>query len=652
LRLHGAPSLYWLTEPPEWRDRLRALRAQIAGVHDPAIAWREAMALAKAPLDFQRTVALDQALQFGLGPDAVRAPSGDRHAVRLAILSTSTTGRLGAAIRVACLRRGLACTLYEPDYGQGLQELNDPQSGLYRFAPTAVLFATDARTAIGGLAPVAQADEAHSERQAFVARLTRAWRRARDAWSCQVIQQTCLPLFPSLLGENEHLLAASPAHFIAQLNADLRLAAGEAGVDILGVDAHAAQDGMAVWHDAALWFGAKQEISATAAPLYGDLVARVVAARRGLSAKGLVLDLDNTIWGGVVGDDGVAGLVLGPGSAAGEAYLSLQAYAKALAARGVVLAVCSKNDEAVARSAFAQHPEMLLRLDDIAWFAANWQDKATNLRAIAKGLNLGLDSLVFVDDNPAERDLVRRELPMVSTPELPEDPALVPQCLADAGYFEAVTVTEEDRARSGLYRSNAVRAELEAQATDLESYLADLQMRLSWAPFDPINLPRIVQLINKTNQFNLTARRMTQAQVADLIAAPDVLTLQFRLRDRFGDNGIIAVVIAHAVADAAPPASYRIDTWLMSCRVLGRGVESATLNVVAAQALVRGAGRLIGVYRPTERNGMVAEHYAKLGFKPCEAPDLTEEGGFVGALDLDDFTPRPTPIAIDQMASP
>jgi FkbH-like protein len=636
----ATPSLYWLTEVPDWRDRLRALRAQAAGAYDPATAWREAVALARAPLDFMRTVALDQAVQPHLG-----GRGGD--AVRLAVLSTSTVGRLGAAIRLACLRRGLACALYEPDYGQWLQQLNDPESGLYRFEPTAILFATDARTAAGGLAATAQSHEVGSQAQALVARMARAWRRARDAFGCQVIQQTCLPLFPGLIGENEHLLAGAPTTFIRLLNAELRQAAADAGVDILGVDAHAAQDGTNVWHDPALWFGAKQEISA-AAPLYGDLVARVIAARRGLSAKCLVLDLDNTIWGGVVGDDGVAGLVLGQGSAAGEAYLALQAYAKALAARGVILAVCSKNDEAAARAAFAQHPEMALKLDDIACFVANWQDKATNLRAIAQALNLGLDSLVFVDDNPAERDLVRRELPTVSTPELPEDPALVPRCLADAGYFEAVTVTAEDRARNRLYRQNAVRAELEARSTDLEAYLADLDMRLSWAPFDSVNLPRIVQLINKTNQFNLTTHRMSEAEVRGAIEAPDVLALQFRLKDRFGDNGIIAVVIARAIAEGAGRVCYRIETWLMSCRVLGRGVETATLNVVAAQAQALGASALIGVYRPTERNGIVADHYAKLGFRPYEAPERAEAGGFVGRLDLADFAPHPTRIAIDQ----
>ena len=617
----------------------------MAGDEETETAWREAVALANAPLDFSRTVALDQVVQPHLGMKA-ETP------VRLAILSTCTTGRLGAAIRTACLRRGLACSIYEPDYGQWFQELTDMGSGLYRFSPTAVLFAIDARAAMGDLAPAAQAEDANALRQAFVARMSGAWRQVQAAFGCQVIQQACLPLFPNVLGENEHLLAGSPANLVMQLNADLRRAAAEAGVDILAVDAHAAQDGMATWHDPALWFGAKQEISAAATPLYGDLVARLVAARRGLSAKCLVLDLDNTIWGGVVGDDGVAGLVLGPGSAAGEAFGAVQAYAKALAARGVVLAVCSKNDEVLARSAFVQHPEMVLKLDDIAWFVANWQDKAANLRAIAQGLNLGLDSLVFVDDNPAERDLIRRELPMVATPELPDDPALVPRCLADAGYFEAVTVTQEDVVRSRQYGANAIRAELKAKATDLGSYLTDLEMCLSWAPFDDVNLPRIVQLINKTNQFNLTTRRLNDAEARALIEAPGVIALQFRLRDRFGDNGIIAVVIARAIAGTKTGASYRIETWLMSCRVLGRELEAATLNVLAAQARARGAERLIGVYRPTDRNGIVADHYAKLGFEPYEAPDLGEGARFVGRLELADFVPRPAPIAIEQHATP
>jgi FkbH-like protein len=286
------------------------------------------------------------------------------------------------------------------------------------------------------------------------------------------------------------------------------------GVDILALDALLIEDGIDAWHNPALWHGAKQEISPVAAPRYGDLVARMLAAKRGLSAKCLVLDLDNTLWGGVIGDDGLDGIVLGQGSALGEAYLSFQTYVRELARRGIILAVCSKNDEQVAMAPFEKHPEMVLRLSDIACFVANWDDKASNIRRIAATLNIGIDSLVFADDNPFERNLIRREIPAVAVPELPADPALYARCLADAGYFEANRLTQNDLERSEQYQANLKREVMRASVTDLTQYLRSLTMRLEWKRFDSVGLQRITQLINKTNQFNLTTRRYNETEVA------------------------------------------------------------------------------------------------------------------------------------------
>jgi FkbH-like protein len=337
--------------------------------------------------------------------------------------------------------------------------------------------------------------------------------------------------------------------------------------------------------------------------------------------------------GGVIGDDGVEGIVLGQGSAAGEAFLAFQAYAKDLAKRGVILAVCSKNDEANAVSAFEQHPEMVLRRSDVACFIANWDDKATNIRTIAQQLDIGLDSLVFVDDNPFERNLVRTALPMVAVPELPDDPALYATCLADAGYFEGLGVTDEDRERTRHYQSNTARAHLKAQAMDQTSYLRQLEMKLVWRRFDKIGLQRIVQLINKTNQFNLTTRRYTEADVLAVMGDPAAFGLQFRLLDRFGDNGMIAVVIGRRVGGA----DIMLDIWLMSCRVLGRGVEEAILDVVIAETRHLEGRRLIGVYSPTAKNAMVRDHYPKLGFVFLEQ---ASDGTTRHQLDIETYMTR------------
>ncbi|MBV9783883.1 MAG: HAD family hydrolase [Acidisphaera sp.] len=616
-----APSLHWLPETEDWRPQLSALRAMPPSLES----WNTAIALANTRLDFVRTNALDAAVRELFGdtpPDGLAAKP-----VRLAVLGSSTLAHLHAGLRVAALRRGIPLVTYENEYGQYRGELLDAASGLHAFRPSAVLFAFDCHHLAAGLHAGMSAAGAEAALERVREEMLLCWRAAREAFRCPVLQQTALPALPELIGGNEHRLAGSRAGCIARINAMLPSLADAEGVDLVRLDARAARDGIAAWHDAVLWARAKQEVAVAAGPVYGELAIRPIAARQGRSAKALVLDLDNTIWGGVIGDDGLEGIVLGQGSALGEGFLAVQRYALEQSRRGVILAVCSKNDEANAAEAFDRHPEMLLRRDHVASFVLNWNDKAANLRIVAEELNIGLDALVFVDDNPFERTLVRRELPMVLVPEVPADPALVPQALADAGYFEAVAITEDDRRRSQQYQGNRARAALAASATDMQGYLRSLEMQLLWRRFDRVGLPRIVQLINKTNQFNLTTRRYTAEEALAVIGDARALGLQLRLLDRFGDNGVIAVVIGRLDDDG----DLQIDTWLMSCRVLGREVEAATLNLLAAQACALGARRLVGEYRQTPKNGMVRDHYARLGFVA-----LTET---TSVLELERFAP-------------
>jgi FkbH-like protein len=604
-----APELHWLPSAgPDWSAAVQAL------TQPDQAAWAVLVGLAGARLDGLKTVRLDRRLQtlFPAPP-----PWLSTNPVRLALLGSGTLEHLIPTLRIGALRRGLWLDVRVGDYGQYASAL-DEGSELRAWRPDIALFAFDAPHLTAGFGP-------HLSPATVRDRLVRAEAAINQAWSagkaagCGVIQQTILPTLSPLLGQNEHRLPGSPAAAIAHLNERLRVMADQAGVDLVAVDTQAAKDGIDAWHDPMLWHRAKQDVHPLAGPVYGDLVGRLVAARQGRSSKALVLDLDNTLWGGVIGDDGMNGIVLGQGSALGEAYVAFQAYAAALARRGVILAVCSKNDEANALEPFDKHPEMVLKRGDIACFAANWNDKATNLRDIAQRLNIGLDSLVFVDDNPAERAIVRRELPMVAVPELPEDPALYASCIAAGGWFEAVRLTNEDLERSSQYQANLQRDAMRASVTDMEGYLRSLDMELRWSRFDHIGLGRITQLVNKTNQFNLTTRRTTEAEVAALIADPRALTLQIRLLDQFGDNGIIAIVHGHL-----DDTDLVIDTWLMSCRVLGRGVEAATLGLIASEAARLGASRLAGEYRPTTKNGMVRDHYEKLGFGLLDArPDGT-----------------------------
>ena len=622
--------LHWLPTIDDWRTRLRAF------VGNPS--WDEAVALANAKLNFVLTNALDETVRRAF-PE--RPAAATLKPVRLAVLGSATLTHLLPAIRVAGLRRGIWVDTYENDFGQYWQELSDADSALHAFKPTTVLVSLDAYDLTAGVTAGLDAAGADAALDEVIERLRATWNLARESFRCPVIQQTALPLHFSVLGANEHRLPGSRARFVTRLNEALRRLADEDGVDLLALDDRAVRDGLMAWHDPALWHRSKQEIVPTAAPLYGDLVGRLLAAKQGRSFKCLVMDLDNTLWGGVVGDDGLEGIVIGQGSPLGEAYVAFQDYARELSRRGVILAVCSKNDEANALEPFEKHPEMVLKRPDISSFVANWSDKAGNIRAIAEELNIGLDALVFIDDNPFERNLVRRELPMVAVPEVTDDPTDYPRAIADAGFFEGLSVTDEDRERTSQYQGNKARDALKASATDLESYLRAMEMHLVWKQFDRVGLQRTVQLINKSNQFNLTTKRYTEEDVLAVMADPDAFGLQLRLLDRFGDNGIIAIIIGRLREDR----DLYIDTWLMSCRVLGRQVEPTTLNLIAQEAQKLGARRLVGEYIPTKKNGMVKEHYAKLGFTVMQRE---ENGGNLNILDLAGYTPVPTFIHVTE----
>jgi FkbH-like protein len=608
-----------------WLPKLADLAQRIDAVKKAPLEkkWDLLTGIAKHDLHFLETMTVDKVLKekFGQAPPSALSTEP----IRLAILSSSTVEQLLPGIRVGALRRGLWVSTYVTDYGQSLQELVDPSSPLHRFKPTHVLIAFDAFSFFGTQPLGLTAESASAKLERTMDQVQTLWRLSREKFGCRVIQQTPLPLYQPLMGHNEQRLPDSPSHLLRVFNERLRGLADEQKVDLLDINGWAAFEGLREWHNPVFWHQAKQEVSPTAGPMYGELLVRLLAAQQGRSFKCLVLDLDQTLWGGVIGDDGLEGIQLGQGSGVGEAFTAFQRFVRDLASRGVILAVCSKNNEATALEPFDRHPEMVLKRDHIAYFVANWNDKASNLRMISKELRIGLDAMVFVDDNPFERDQVRSVLPMVAVPEMPEDPALYPACLVSAGYFEAITLTEDDMARSARYQMNRDRAKAQTSFTDMTEYLKSLDMELVWGPFDALSLSRVTQLINKSNQFNLTTRRYSEEEVKRFAANRKAVTLWCRLTDRFGDNGIIGVMIALEGADG----DWDIDTWLMSCRVLGRGVEQAMLDLLAEEISSRGGKRLIGLYLPTEKNGLVKDHYAGLGF---ESLGLNAGGGSQWAL--------------------
>jgi FkbH-like protein len=622
--------LQWLPRVPEdFSGRLKAVRNSA----DPP--GRELQALASYFLDLNQlnkvAKTIEKARAAGTSLDPLIP-------FRLAVLSNSTIDLIVPALVASAARHGIALEVIQPSYDQVAQEALTPDSKVNSSKPDAVLLAIDYRALPLKLSP-GDADAASATVQGAIGYL-QALRDGIKANSNAVcIFQTFAPPVETLFGSLDRALKGTRRNLLDEINrelADFVLTSGDVLFDVAGI---AETVGLAEWHNTQLWNMAKFSFSDELIPLYADHVARSVAAIRGKSRKALILDLDNTVWGGVIGDDGLDGIQIAQGDACGEAHLAVQQLALDLRQRGIVLAVSSKNTDEVAREPFEKHPEMLLKLDHIAVFQANWNDKATNIQAIADELSLGLDAMVFLDDNPVERGLVRKLLPQVAVPELPEEPAYYARTLATAGYFEAVAFAGEDLKRAGFYQDNAKRATLQKQVGGVDAYLASLDMTITFQPFDATGRARIVQLINKSNQYNLTTRRYTDPEVAAAESEPEVFTLQVRLADMFGDNGMISVVICRP----GEPGAWEIDTWLMSCRVLGRKVEHMVLREILEHARAAGIHTLTGKYRPTEKNKLVVDHYAKLGF----AKVLEEDSGLTRwELAVDGANPESAPMKV------
>jgi len=616
----------WLLQGPEdLRRRSEAI--------DSMNGWRgEALReLASHELNNNQLLRLARSLNLARAAGA-EAPLSN---FTLRLVSNATTDFIVPALEGTGLRHGLALKVEAAPFGVTLQAALSAEFSVLATEPDAILLALDYRAYFAEYAlRDADADATVDDALSKLRGLVRAFQASSRA---AILVQSIVAPPERLFGSFDRRQPGTPAWLEARFNYRLVEEILETGVSLVDVEALAAQLGLGLWYSPAQYMTARLPFADECVPLYVEHVLRVVGAMRGRSRKVLVVDLDNTLWGGIVGEDGIDGIRLGQGDPRGEAFLSVQRAVLALKQRGVLLAVCSKNDESVARKAIREHPEMLLRESDFSAFQINWTDKATNLRILSERLSLGLDSFVFLDDNPFERAQVRQFAPQVMVLELPSDPATYASVLMTAGLFESVTFSQEDRTRVEQYAANTRRDSLKAQSCDIGAFLRSLRMEAIFTTGGEVGWSRFAQLINKSNQFNLTTRRYTEAEIAALVADPGTLTLQVRLVDQFGDNGMISAIIAVPEADA-----WVLDTWVMSCRVLGREVEYAVLNQIAAEARARGLRRLAGVYRPTERNGMVREHYAKLGFVRV----ASAEGEDRWVLDLAQFTARDVPITI------
>jgi FkbH-like protein len=533
---------------------------------------------------------------------------------RIAILGGSTTQEIASILDIFLLAQGIRASFYESDYNAFFEEAVFGAPKFREFNPEIVFVHTTWHN-------VSQFPELLDSEQR-VEKLLRSemqkfeilWSRIRQDFKALIIQNNFdLPRLRPL-GNLEASECYGRVNYLLRLNAEFaRYARTHSRFLLNDILYLSAQLGLTQWIDNSYWYSYHMALSPIATVAITRNLAAIIKSIYGKAKKCLVLDLDNTLWGGVIGDDDLQGLVLGRDHPLGEAYLDFQRYVKGLQNRGVLLGVCSKNDPENAMKGFS-HPDSVLKLEDFSSFKANWNPKSDNIREIAAELNIGLDSIVFVDDNPAERAIVAMQVPEVAVPDVGSDVSLFAEILEGEGYFEPLKIAQDDIERGAYYRDNAQRTACETNFASYDEFLASLDMTAEIGPFIPVYLERITQLINKSNQFNLTTRRYTSAEVEALSRDGYHITLYGRLQDRFGDNGLVSVIIGSICEQAL-----EIDLWVMSCRVLKRGMEQAMFDALVQECQALGIRKLIGVYIPSKKNGMVAEHYSSLGFCPKEA---------------------------------
>jgi FkbH-like protein len=565
--------------------------------------------------------------------------------VRVAVLGGSTTNQLVNVLELLLLADGFRPVIQQGEYGRFYEDaVHDPQ-GLIEFKPDVVYVHTSCRN-LRFAAPVNCTEgELAGYVEQELARFREIWDSVEEKVGCNVIQNNFELPPVAILGNRDATSAGGQSRFVMEMNVALaREASKRSKLLVQDVQGISARMGLENWFDWDRYFSYKVLLRPEANLMLARSLSSLVRAMFGRSRKVLVLDLDNTLWGGVIGDDGVDRIQIGRETPQAEAYTEFQEYCLRLRSRGILLAVCSKNNEEVAKSGFG-HPDSVLKLEHISCFKANWEPKHENIESIARELNLGADSFVFVDDNPAERAIVRAQMPAVAVPEVGSEVTRFAGIVEAGRYFEPAQLSREDFERAALYADNAQRTSQVSKFASYGEYLDSLEMTAEIEDFKPVYLERIAQLTNKTNQFNLTTRRCTLAEIEAAAKDRNTVALYGKLSDRFGDNGLISVVMGHKDGERLA-----IDLWLMSCRVLKRDMEVAMLDALAERALQLGARSLYGLYLPTAKNSMVAEHYRNLGFEPA-AVEGSEVAGATGwTLDLNAYEKRNSHIQVTESA--
>lgn len=555
---------------------------------------------------------------------------------KIAVVGDTATQLLCTAIRGMGVEKGYNIDLFESEYNQVERQLLDPTSDLYQFnADFIVIFqSTHKLGEHHSMLNVEQQASLADERINFLASVCENPALAGK----KIIYFNYPEIEDTVFGSYANKVDSSFTFQVRKLNYELmRLSLQYQNLficDIAGLQNKLGRDFMFATN---VYTSTEMILSMDALPYVASRVMDIVCAVKGQFKKCLILDLDNTVWGGVIGDDGLEGIQLGHGLGIGKAFTEFQMWVKKLKQRGIIICIASKNNEEIAKEPFEKHPDMVLKLDDIAVFQANWETKVDNIRTIQSILNIGFDSMVFLDDNPFERNMVRENIKGITVPELPEDPAEYLEYLYSLNLFETASYSNLDKDRTKQYQVEAQRVSLSKTFTNEADFLKSLNMVSVVSGFTKFNTPRVAQLSQRSNQFNLRTVRYTDADIEALANDPNVIDLSFTLEDKFGDNGLIAVVIMKPLDND----TLFVDTWFMSCRVLKRGMENFTLNTMVEKAKAAGYKKIIGEYLPTPKNKMVENLYLGLGFVNIEG---TKNARF--ELSVDEYQNRITCIKL------
>ncbi len=534
---------------------------------------------------------------------------------KIAILGGSTTNDIKLVTELFLLNNSIKPEFYESEYNQYYQDAMFQNERLLNFKPDVIYIHTTNRNIIDYPKMTDSKEDVERLIDNEMAKYSAMWEHLKETYNCPIIQNNFDYPYYRLMGNRDAYDYHGRTYFINRLNERFAAYAGEhEGLYLLDLNYISADYGLKQWADPFYWHMYKYAVSVPAIPYLAFNLANIIKSLFGKNKKGFVLDLDNTLWGGVIGDDGVDNIVLGPEESEGQVYSEFQRYIKAHKDLGIILNVDSKNDYDNAVSGL-NHPDSELKPEEFIKIVANWEPKDRNFSKIASDLNLLPESLVFIDDNPAEREIVSAQLPGVVAPEIGRADQYI-GVIDRSGFFEVTNLSGDDLKRNEMYKENEKRAQLEASFDNYNDYLLSLEMKGTLKSFEPVYMARIAQLSNKSNQFNLTTKRYTQEEIEQVSGDKDYITLYGKLEDKFGDNGVVSVAIGHINGEEC-----HIDLWIMSCRVLKRDMEYAMMDEFIDKCLASNVKKIIGHYYPTAKNHMVEDFFDLFGYELISKDD-------------------------------